>query len=56
MGRRLKMYQSAGVFVSLALLCAAAGALRAQTLQITSPADGSVVHSGQTLTVTVKAD
>jgi hypothetical protein len=34
----------------------AAGALPAQTLQITSPADGILVNSGQTLSVTVNAD
>ncbi len=32
------------------------GALFAQAIQITSPVDGSVVHSGRTLTVAVKAD
>ena len=34
----------------------ATAALPAQTLQITSPADGVLVHSGETLTVTVAAD
>ena len=43
------------VFTLLVLLCATGGVLRAQTLQITSPADGTVVAPGQVVTVTVAA-
>ena len=43
------------VFRLLCLACLAAATLAAQSLQITSPAGGSVVASGQTLTVTVTA-
>jgi hypothetical protein len=39
----------------VALLCCAIGVLPAQTLQITSPADGTVVSPGQVVTVTVAA-
>ena len=38
------------------LLCAWGGLLTAQTLKITSPADGAVVYAGETLTVTVQAE
>jgi hypothetical protein len=37
-------------------LACATGALVGQKIQITSPTDGILVHSGQTLTVTVDAD
>lgn len=37
------------------LLCVGSSTLAAQTLRITSPADGAVVHPGQNLTVVVEA-
>ncbi len=37
------------------LLCLSAGSVSAQSLQITSPADGTMVNPGQSLTVTVSA-
>jgi Bacterial Ig-like domain (group 2) len=36
-------------------LCASCGLLTAQTLTITEPKDGTIVHTGQTMTVVVEA-
>ena len=40
---------------SLLSLCACSGLLTAQTLKITEPKDGTLVHPGQTITVVVEA-
>jgi hypothetical protein len=40
---------------SLLSLCACSGLLTAQTLKITEPKDGTVMHPGQTMTVVVEA-
>ncbi len=46
----------ARVGLSGLVLAGASGALSGQTLEITSPTEGALVYSGQTLAVTVKAD
>ena len=46
----------ASAVISLALFSGACGAMLAQKIRITSPADGVLVHSGEVLTVTVSAD
>jgi len=50
-----KTPRSTRILAPVALLCCAIGVLPAQTLQITSPADGTVVSPGQVVTVTVAA-
>jgi hypothetical protein len=54
-GRLEKTGRLALPFALLVLLCAATAALRGQTLQITSPLDGSVAYSGEALNVAVTA-
>lgn len=49
------MTRLAAVLAAPGFLCATAALLRAQTLEITSPADGTVVNPGQTFAVTVSA-
>ena len=43
------------LFALVVLLYASGSSLRAQTLQITSPAGGTIVNPGQVVTVTVTA-
>ena len=44
------------VIVALAIICTPLSYSQQPALQITSPSDGSVISSGQTLTITVSAD
>jgi len=53
--RRMAMMSRIRARLLLLVLLAAVSLLQAQTLTITSPANGAVVPSGQTLTVTVAA-
>jgi hypothetical protein len=47
--------KTSNTWALLLSLCACSGLLTAQTLKITEPKDGTVVHPGQTMTVVVEA-
>src|SRR5438874_41305 len=44
-----------GISAAVVALCASAFSVSAQSLQITSPRDGTVINPGRTITVTVSS-